>query len=271
MFMVRFDCAGNEIWSTLLTTATSTLPPYSTSGSGPTVHMIWWYQHHGRVAWDGTNYAAYFCDAISVSEGGCINIHEGDRMQVVGPDGTLLDHPDSFEGGCSHSWNTRLVWDESTGHFVMVCATDNIGRVARPAPYRTIWTAQDLGSLSVGNLVVASGGGYWVTVSDQGSIHLLHFDEAEPDQDITLGTADYSYLAAYGSGRMVAAWGSGSSITAQVFDAATGATVGSQFTLEVPPNRYHALKGFPDGSVAYPAPGTSSSSIRIARVLPCPG
>ena len=70
--------------------------------------MIWWYQHHGRIAYDGENYASYFCEAISVSEGGCINIHEGDRMQVVGPSGSVLDGHDSFQGGCSHSWNTRI-------------------------------------------------------------------------------------------------------------------------------------------------------------------
>jgi hypothetical protein len=47
------------------------------------MHMIWWYQHHGRLAWDGSNFVAYFCEALSVSQNGCINIHEGDRMQVV--------------------------------------------------------------------------------------------------------------------------------------------------------------------------------------------
>jgi len=29
------------------------------------------------------------------------------------------------------------------------------------------------------------------------------------------------------------------------------------------------MKAFPDGSVAYPAPGSSASKIKILRVLPC--
>ena len=45
--------------------------------------FVWWYQHHGRLAFDGTNYAAYFGVAITVQNGSCVDIHEGDRMQVV--------------------------------------------------------------------------------------------------------------------------------------------------------------------------------------------
>jgi hypothetical protein len=39
----------------------------------------------------------------------------------------------------------------------------------------------------------------------------------------------------------------------------------------VPDHRYQAMKSFPDGSVAFPAQGTNSQSVRIARVLPCEG
>ncbi|EGZ23011.1 hypothetical protein PHYSODRAFT_249206 [Phytophthora sojae] len=38
----------------------ASLPPYSTSATDPDVYMIWWYAHHGRIAFDGTNWAAYF-------------------------------------------------------------------------------------------------------------------------------------------------------------------------------------------------------------------
>jgi hypothetical protein len=34
-------------------------------------------------------------------------------------------------------------------------------------------------------------------------------------------------------------------------------------------NRYQEMKPFPDGSVAYPAPGSSNTKIKILRVLPC--
>ncbi|HEU5074748.1 MAG TPA: hypothetical protein VFU02_11250, partial [Polyangiaceae bacterium] len=270
MYMVRFD-DGSETWATKLTTSSASLPPYSTGPEGPTVNMIWWYQHHGRIATDGTNYAAYFCNAISVSEGGCINIHEGDRMQVVGPGGDILDHPDAFGLGCSHSWNTRIVWDDATQHFVMVCATDNQNRIARPAPYRTIFSTPDIGSASVGDLVVASGGGYWVSVSHEGTLRLLHFDEDEPDQNIEITSAEFSHLVSYGTANMIIAWESGSGMTAQVRSSADGSEVSAPFDIDVPDHRYQAFKSFPDGSVAYAAHGASSQSARIARVLPCEG
>ncbi|HET9958315.1 MAG TPA: hypothetical protein VFQ61_27660 [Polyangiaceae bacterium] len=277
MFMVRFDCSGEEQWATKLTTSSPSALPY-TSGGGQN-HMIWWYQHHGRLASDGTNYAAYFCDAITVTNNTCsdkVDIHEGDRMQVVGPNGAVLTGHDSFGLGCSHSWNTRLVWDPSTKHFVMVCATDNVGRVALPAPYRTLYTAKTLSTLSVGDVVLATGGGYWVTACDESQVHLLKFDDitnngVKVSSDTVIGSAAFSHLVSYGSEHMVVSWPSGNAISAQVLSAADGSKLGEPFTISVPNNRYTSFKSFPDGSVAYAAPGTSNTKIRIARVLPCSG
>jgi hypothetical protein len=267
MLMVRFDNAGNETWATKLTTASSANPPY-TAGGGAN-HFIWWYQHHTRIAYDGTNYAAYFCDAITVANGSCVDIHEGDRMQVVGPSGSIVNHADAFAGGCSHSWNTRIVWDDRSGHFVMVCATDNNNRIARPAPYRTIVSTPDIGTASVGNLILAQGGGYWVTVSHQGTMRLLHFNDATPDQDITIADTDFSHLASYGANNMVVAWESGSGMNAEVRDASNGSAVSSQFSVNVTDHRYQAFKSYPDGSVAYPAQGSNNQSASIARIMPC--
>jgi hypothetical protein len=46
-------------------------------------------------------------------------------------------------------------------------------------------------------------------------------------------------------------------------------TAGDQFTIEVPDYNYQAFKAYPDGSVAYPAAGSTNTSIRIGRVMPC--
>ena len=192
-------------------------------------------------------------------------------MQVVNPSGDIVDHPDAFGGGCSHSWNTRIVWDEATQHFVMVCATDNQNRIARPAPYRTIFSTPDIGTASVGDLVLASGGGYWVSVSHTNTLRLLHFDEAEPDQDIEVGSADFSHLVSYGAANMVIAWESGSGMTAQVRSSADASEVSAPFDIDVRDHRYQAFKAFPDGSVAYPGAGSNADSVRIARVMPCEG
>jgi hypothetical protein len=267
MYLARFDNAGTEVWATKLTTSSASNPPYTaTNGSN---YSIWWYQHHGRIASDGANFASYFADAITVTNNACVDIHQGDRMQVVGPDGSLVDHDDSFALGCSHSWNTRIVWDERTSEFVMVCATDNNNRVARPAPYRTVYDAPDIGTLSVGNLVLAPQGGYWVSVSYAGTTRLLHFTEATPDLDVPVAEADFSHLAPYGADRLLVAWETGSSITAQVRSATDGSPVGEPFTIGVTDHRYQDFRAFPDGSVAFAAQGADEGSVRIARVMPC--
>jgi hypothetical protein len=277
MFMVRYDCAGQEQWATELTTSTASVPPY-TSGGGSNL-FVWWYQHHGRLAYDGTNYAAYFCDAITITNDSCssgagkVDIHEGDRMQVVGPTGSLLTGHDSFAGGCSHSGFTRIVWDQAAGHFVMVCKTDNNNRIAQPSPYRTVYPVTLDGSY-VGDLVVSPGGGYWLTVSNTGTVHLVHFNSgSQADQDINLASANYPHLVAYGASHMLAAWASSATgtMTAQVRDATSGAEVSPTFTIDVPGHPYQSFKPFQDGSVAYAAVGSASSTIQIARVLPCSG
>jgi hypothetical protein len=64
----------------------------------------------------------------------------------------------------------------------------------------------------------------------------------------------------------------------QVLDSATGmapggSTATSAGPLLLSPNvlgsRYQDFRAYPDGSVAYPAPGSSGTKIKILRVLPC--
>jgi hypothetical protein len=270
MYMVRYDCTGNEQWATKLTTSDATNVPYS-AGSG-TNYMVWWYQHQGRLAYDGTNYAAYFCDGIVVKNGSCVDIHQGDRMQVVGPSGSLVTGKNSFGTGCSHSGFTRIVWDPAAGKFVMVCKTDNNNRIAQPNPYTTVMPVTLDGSF-VGDLVLAKDGGYWLTVSNAGSVHLLHFNSGkQADQDKNLGSANYPHLVAYGANNMIAVWASSTTgnMTAQVFDT-SGNQVSPTFPIAAPGHPYQAFKAFPDGSAAYAGAASSGATLQIARVLPCSG
>ena len=55
----------------------------------------------------------------------------------------------------------------------------------------------------------------------------------------------------------------------QVLDSTSGAAVSTPINVAVANNRYQEMKPFPDGSVAYPAPGSASTKIKILRVMAC--
>ncbi|QRN96665.1 hypothetical protein JRI60_48070 [Archangium violaceum] len=57
----------------------------------------------------------------------------------------------------------------------------------------------------------------------------------------------------------------------QALDRATGAANGPALQVDVKGNRYQDFVAFPDGSVAFAAPGSSATRIKILRVLPCTG
>ncbi|EPX62255.1 hypothetical protein D187_008442 [Cystobacter fuscus DSM 2262] len=295
MYMVRFD-GTTETWATVLTSSSETLPPYSTGPTGPSVYMIWWYAHHGRIAFDGTRYAGYFGAAISVSQNGCINIHQGDRMKVVGTDGKLQSG--GFDWGCSHSGYERLIWDPTARKFVSICKTDNNNRIAFAPTYKTIQPV-DLAYSNLGNMVTATGGGYWLTTSNIRSgqtpnangladVHLLHFVDGAPDKDLVLASDAglnnrAPHLAAYGQSQLLAAWETSTrtgdlvrsdtsrKLYVQALDRATGAANGPALQVDVKGNRYQDFVAFPDGSVAFAAPGSSATRIKILRILPCAG
>ncbi|MEI9947811.1 MAG: hypothetical protein WDO74_02255 [Pseudomonadota bacterium] len=300
MYLVRFDGAG-ETWATELTQSSATQPPYLTSKTGPSVIFIWWYAHHGRIASDGTNYAAYFGAAISVSQEGCVNIHQGDEMRVVSPSGALLPGHQSFDWGCSHSGYERIVWDPRNSQFVSVCKNDaatagKSGRLAFAPKISTIYPL-DLFYSNVGNLTLGGAGGYWLTTSDirpgqiadsngLADVHLLHFQDGAPDKDSILasdpGLNDRApHLTQYGARHLLAAWDTSTSqgdltqktadrqLYVQTLDSSSGAAVSAPISVPVRNNRYQEMKAFPDGSVAYPAPGSSTNKLKILRVLPC--
>ena len=115
-----------------------------------------------------------------------------------------------------------------------------------------------------------------------------------PDKDITLVTSTANdrppHLAPYGQGQLLAAWeestatgdlaqnAAGRQMFIQIVDATTGAapagaTMDNAGPLRLSPNvtgnRYQDFRAFPDGSVAYPAPGSSATKIKILRVAGC--
>jgi hypothetical protein len=265
MWMVRFDTSGHQVWERQVTNLTGARGGYDDGA-----RFVWWYQHHGRLAYDGSNYAAYFGVAITVQNGACVDIHEGDRMQVVSKSGALVGGHGSFEVGCSHAWTSRIVWDPRAKKFVMVCATDNNCRIAQPAPYRTVAGGTCDGTLFGGDLVLAKSSGYWTAWSQGGTVRLSHFagSSAASKTIKTAASSQHPHLVSYGSGEMLLAWQSGASILGQVYDSGTGGAIGNPVKITVKDHNYQAFKAYADGSVAYPAAGASSSSIKVARVMP---
>lgn len=268
MWMVRLDNSGRVQWEREVTN----LSGANLAGYDDGARFVWWYQHHGRLATDGSNWAAYFGVAITVRNGGCVDVHEGDRMQVVDRAGAPVpDHPDSFAVGCSHSWGTRMVWDDRTGHFVMVCATDNNCRIAQPDPYRTVAAGACDGTLFGGDLVLAPSSGYWVAWSQGGQVRLDRFTTGASEASVRPGVgARNPHLVRFG-GRMLLAWESGGAMSAQVLDAGTGRAVGERFAVPVPDHSFQAFKAYADGSAAYPAAGATAGTAQIARVRPWSG
>ncbi len=324
LYIVRFN-GSTEAWATKLTDTTATLPAYAASPTtGGDIIFIWSeYAHNGRIAFDGTNYASYFGSAITVPGQACVgastmttgvNIHQGDRMKTVSGTGTLLNTP-GFSIGCSHSGYERIVWDPTNKVFVTVCKNDlptggKSGKIAF-APGGGVIDPIDLNYDQIGNVLNATGGGYWIFASDirpgqtpnangMADIHLLHVPKVSTptaDKDIIAvsdGQNDRApHLAPYGTTgtQMVAAWESSTALgdfaqnaarqmSIQILDSTTGmAPAGSTATtagpLKVTPNvlgsRYQDFRSFPDGSVAYPAPGSAATKIKILRVLGCNG
>ncbi|KAK1940920.1 hypothetical protein P3T76_007626 [Phytophthora citrophthora] len=298
MYLVRYD-GSTETWATKLTSSSSSLPPYSTSATGEEVYMIWWYAHHGRLAYDGSNWAAYFGCALSVSEDSCINIHQGDRMKVVDSTGSVTSDTDSFDWGCSHSGYERITYDNRTDDYKMICKTDSNNRIMPPNDWDTTIYPVDLDAANLGDIVPDSDSSskkYWATVSnstsnsdaDNARVHLIHFSmDAAASDDILLGGTDTNerapHLASIGDGGLLAMWegsstsgdleyeSSGRTIYAQVLDASTGSAISEKITVssKVIGNRYQALKTYPDGSVAYLSMGTTSTSVQVVRFFGC--
>jgi len=323
LYIVRFN-GTTEAWATKLTQTSATLPAY---GTGPTgggnVIFIWSeYAHNGRIAFDGTNYASYFGAAITVPGQACVgsstmttgvNIHQGDRMQVVNGSGAPVTGQ-GFNFGCSHSGYERIVWDPVAKVFVNVCKNDlptggKSGKIGF-APNATTIVPVDLNYDQIGSVINATGGGYWIFESDirpgqtpmangMADIHLLHVPKVStptPDKDIIVvsdGQNDRApHLAPYGTAgtQMLAAWESSTALgdfsqnaarqmSIQVLDSTTGGPAGADAAsfgpLKLTPNvlgsRYQDFRSFPDGSVAYPAPGSTATKIKILRVLGCSG
>jgi hypothetical protein len=241
------------------------------------------YPHRGRIAFDGANYAAYYGVSISLWEN-CVdparratgvNIHQGDRFTVVDSGGTRLDQQGT-EFSCSHSFWQRLVWDPAAARFISVCMTDNDNRLSLGADlsYATIRPLDEFWQVTVGGLTLHPDGSYWLNASDgesvgseNGDVFLLRFGVAGETPTLIAG---WSVSDTTGSSARFLD-NRPRQLHVQVRDRTTGAAVGDALAVDVSTNAYQDFRVFADGSVAYPAAGDTSTSVKILRILPCDG
>jgi len=186
----------------------------------------------------------------------------------------MLTGHDSFTWGCSHSGFEKIVWDATAGRFVMICRSDAFPHVGLNVNAHNLVFAIDASNSSIGNVVLsATANDYWTLVSNTGALHLFQFTTAGgTTSDVALGNGDKPHLVKYGT-HLFGAWvpNGATSMVGQVLDASTGAAIGSPVPVDVSSNQFQDFRDYPDGSVAYPAPGSSSTKIKIVRVLPCTG
>lgn len=306
MYLVRFD-ETSETWATQLTESAADKPPYLSSPTDESSLIYIWeaYAHHGRIATDGARYASYYGAAISIaqdcvqsdsSESTGVNIHQGDRLDVISASGERLADDGAFPWGCSHSGYERVLWDPRAERWVPVCKTDNNNRLALAPNYATI-APVDLGANNISDAVLHPSDGYWLAASDAQSagdgladVHLLHFtiigNQASVVDKVAVAAATdlnerAPYLAPYGTDGLLIGWESSTTggdlrsndsertLRVQVRDAASGQALGEALEVDVLGNRYQAFRAFPDGSVGFPTKGNTPTSVRILRVLPC--
>jgi hypothetical protein len=159
----------------------------------------------------------------------------------------------------------------------------------------------DLASNNISDVVLHPEGGYWLASSDAqatgsglADVQLLHFSvsgtgastQLKLDSSVSVAT-DTSlnerapYLAPFGHDGLLVGWETSTAtndlpakdmkrtLHVQARNAVTGEALGDALQVNLPGNRYQSFREFADGSVGFPTRGSTATSTRILRVLPC--
>lgn len=231
--------------------------------------------HNGRLAWSGTQYAAYFGQT---GNHGAAGDHQGDHYSILSADGNLEDG--GWDWGCSHSLDERLVHNGNV--FAPVCTSDTY-------PGAGIWFRNRVeisnepsitnvgGGTKLGGLVPAADGFYLNFASPaQGSsweVVFLHVsEEGDPSGQVTLtDTPDvdeqFAHLAAYGDG-LLAGWGEDTDLTLAMLDT-SGNILEGPVAISAQAGGLDDFSTYPSGDVGWAFAGGDSSTLQITRVARC--
>lgn len=277
MSLLRFDGKGSVLSSTTLTDKANV----DSEGA----LFIWWYGHTGRLAWDGSRYAAYFRSAGSYARpnvAGEIDIHAGDTLRMLDANGNRLSG--GWQWGCSHSWSVRLAGNSSGwSAFCHGDAYPNALRLQQlsatgVSTKTTEWLSGTSADTRALGGVVADTDGYWLSyLETTGSLrlHLARFNNNGTlisDQIISSATgidAQYpfrAYLGKLGS-QLLLGWKSGGKLILQAADA-SGTLLGTPVTSAAGVSNFDEFVSLGNGDLAF-ANAASSGVVSVTRVAAC--
>jgi len=269
MVFVRLDSAG---------TAQSTLAivgnnAHTTDGD----RWIDSWPHQGRLAWSGTQYAAYFGQTGNFGSQGN---HQGDHYSFISPQGTLMTG--GWDWGCSHSLDERLAHNGTT--FAPICTTDTYPGHGIYFNNRTQVSSEPSitnvgGTTQLGGLVRAPDGFWLDFISPEGrsaaDVAFIHISNTGAPSgrvyltDTPSVAEKYAHLAAYGD-RLLAAWSDSTG-------ALTLATVDTSGNVVEGPAAVTARAGgqddfatYPNGDVGWAFAWSNLSQLQVIRVTRCP-
>jgi len=268
MALVRLSDAGAEAFTLDIVGGTS----HEVEGA----RWIDDWSHEGRLAWSGSQFAAYFGQT---GNHGSAGNHQGDRLTLVDPAGALASG--GWDWGCSHSLDVRLAWNGAM--FGPVCLSDcypgkgiyfNHSSLVREEPSGDCSGFSDA---SLGGLVPASDG-FWLSFtsgegrgsSDVGLVRIA--PDGTPGSPVfitdTSGTDETgAHLARYGE-NFLAGWIEGAAHVLTVVSASGGAVEGP-----VPIDAQFAEKDdfitWPGGDVGWAYAWGDMTQLRIVRVSLC--
>jgi hypothetical protein len=270
MDLVRFDNSGTEVF-------TKTFTNNQAKDQAGSTWIDWW-SSAGRLAWSGTQYAAYFGHTKFWSTD--IGKHQGDMLMYV--DGTGAQSGYGWDWGCSHSLDVRIAWN-GTG-FAPVCLSDCY-------PSKGIWYNHRGGLVSDEPSGNCSGGsnarlgglagapdGFYVTFTSPEGRASADVAFSRIGNDGTIGPKVYltdtpsiqesaAKLARYG-GDFLAAWMAGQNYIAAVVDTSGTITDGPSALAAGSFVEYDDFINFANGDVGW-AWG-EGTALKIARLRHCP-
>lgn len=230
--------------------------------------------HQGRLAWSGTQYAAYFGQTGNFGSQGN---HQGDHYSLIGADGVLAKG--GWDWGCSHSLDERIAHNGTV--WAPVCAADTypptgfyFNNKTKISDEPTITNVG--GTAKLGGLVPAADGFYLTFTSPSGrsssDVGFVKFSNTgAPSGKVFLtDTASvqeaWAHLAKYGD-KLLVGWGTGAAqVTIATIDTA-GAIVEQPVATTAQIGGQDDFASWPNGDAGW-AWG-ADMAVHLVRVTRC--